>query len=78
MKIRSLEQFLLQGSTNNKVQFVLRYTKEVVQAPTVPSAIWNQAQNPWGWKPQNYSSKGEVRSQIVIKEMSLFEATNER
>jgi len=27
MKIRSLDPFLIQGSTNTKVQFVLRYTK---------------------------------------------------
>jgi len=32
-KIGSLESFLIQQDSTNKVQFVLRYTKDVVQAP---------------------------------------------
>jgi len=31
--------------------------------------------NPWEWRPQNYPAQEAILSQIVKKEMSLFEAT---
>jgi len=78
--MRSLEPFLIkQGSTNNKMQFVLRATN--VDASNTESLINHlKSKNRIhvileSEDHKTITEQEEIRSQIVKKEMSLFAAT---
>ena len=75
--------FLIQqGSTNTKVQFVLRYTKG---DDSSTESLINHLKSKHrihetddGEDHKTIPVQEEIRSQIVKKEMSLFEATKKR
>jgi len=78
-KIRSLEPFLIQqGSTNIKVQFVLRYTKGGSSTNCLINHLKSKHRIHEGENHKSIPAQEEILSQIMIKEMSLFEATKNR